>query len=114
MIKAKAKAVVGALYDGGWRASDREELKKEYDLTEDEVKELCKALEEIKFEGGRKEMKESKKVTLIGLNIEVEYDDEEVYYWIEESETLEGRQTTDGRIIVWDDAHNGWIQVWRI
>ena len=30
-----------ALYDGGWRAGDREELMKEYELTEDEATIIC-------------------------------------------------------------------------
>ena len=55
-----------------------------------------------------------KRVNLVGYEIEVEYDEEEVYYWQEEGTTLEGYVTTDGRVIVWDDAHNGWLQVWRL
>ena len=33
-----------ALYAGGWRAEDKEELMSEYDLTEEEAAQLCKAL----------------------------------------------------------------------
>lgn len=33
-----------ALYDGGWRSSDFGQLRAEYDLSEDEAKELCDAL----------------------------------------------------------------------
>jgi phage/plasmid-associated DNA primase len=33
-----------ALYDGGWRASDRDQLQAEYQLTDQETDELCKAL----------------------------------------------------------------------
>jgi hypothetical protein len=36
-----------ALYDGGWRASDRDQLIAEYDLTDDEADVLCKQLERI-------------------------------------------------------------------
>lgn len=36
-----------ALYDGGWRAGDREELMQEYDLTEDEATEICQLLEKL-------------------------------------------------------------------
>ena len=35
------------LYDGGWRASDRDELMLEYGLTDDEVDSLCKELAEL-------------------------------------------------------------------
>lgn len=33
-----------ALYDGGWRASDKEQLISEYGLTQDEADALCKEL----------------------------------------------------------------------
>lgn len=33
-----------ALYDGGWRAEDKEELMSEYELTEEEATQLCEAL----------------------------------------------------------------------
>lgn len=36
-----------SLYDGGWRASDKEEIQKEYGLTEEEARELCCELAQI-------------------------------------------------------------------
>lgn len=33
-----------ALYEGGWRVEDKEELMSEYELTEEEAAQLCKAL----------------------------------------------------------------------
>ena len=36
-----------ALYDGGWRAEDAEQLKAEYDLTDEETAALVAELEEI-------------------------------------------------------------------
>ena len=36
-----------ALYDGGWRAEDKEQLIKEYDLTEEEVERICYFLYEF-------------------------------------------------------------------
>ena len=33
-----------SLYDGDWRAEDREQLISEYDLTEEEANEICKFL----------------------------------------------------------------------
>lgn len=36
-----------ALYDGGWRAIDKELFKKEYEMTEDEATEICEILAEI-------------------------------------------------------------------
>ena len=35
------------LYDGGWRADDRDELIEEYGLTEDEADDICKELARI-------------------------------------------------------------------
>ena len=35
-----------ALYDGGWRSTDAEELKTEYDLTDDEVRGIVDQLKE--------------------------------------------------------------------
>lgn len=39
-----------ALYDGGWRADDREDLIKEYELTEDDADSLCDALKKLEDE----------------------------------------------------------------
>lgn len=36
-----------ALYDGGWRSTDADQLCAEYSLTEEETQELCKALADI-------------------------------------------------------------------
>ena len=33
-------SMAAALYSGGWRAEDADELKEEYDLTADELKEI--------------------------------------------------------------------------
>ena len=42
-----------SLYDGGWRAEDREQLISEYDLTEKEADEICEWLK--KFEESDKD-----------------------------------------------------------
>lgn len=36
-----------ALFDGGWRAEDKEQIIAEYDLTEQEAVEICGWLEEM-------------------------------------------------------------------
>ena len=36
-----------ALYDGGWRSADADQLRTEYDLTEEETQELCATLADI-------------------------------------------------------------------
>ena len=36
-----------ALYDGGWRKDDKEELISEYDLTNDEAEKICEILADM-------------------------------------------------------------------
>lgn len=36
-----------ALYDGGWRSADADQLRTEYNLTEDETQKLCSALADL-------------------------------------------------------------------
>jgi len=45
MIKdAKREYAAAALYDGGWRAADREQLIAEYELDADEADAICELL----------------------------------------------------------------------
>ena len=39
-------SMAAALYDGGWRADDEDQLKAEYDLTDDDVKRIVDLLAE--------------------------------------------------------------------
>lgn len=39
-----AWGAAASLFDGGWRAEDRDELISEYELTEEEADEICKLL----------------------------------------------------------------------
>ena len=39
------ESMSAALYDGGWRVEDRDQLKVEYDLTEDDVEHIIDLLE---------------------------------------------------------------------
>ena len=36
-----------ALYDGGWRFEDKDQLVEEYELTEEETEKLCEILAEL-------------------------------------------------------------------
>lgn len=40
-------AEAAALYDGGWRSTDIDELIAEYELTEEEARAICMVLEDI-------------------------------------------------------------------
>ena len=46
MIK-DVQSSASALYDGGWRSSDKEQLMAEYELTLEEVDAICLELEKI-------------------------------------------------------------------
>ena len=39
-------SMAAALYDGGWRADDKDQLKVEYDLTDDDVERIVDLLAE--------------------------------------------------------------------
>ena len=46
MLKDVSRSAA-ALYDGGWRSADADQLRTEYDLTEEETQELCAALADL-------------------------------------------------------------------
>ena len=49
MIKDVSSSAA-ALYDGGWRAGDRDQLIAEYNLTPAEADQLCAALERLELD----------------------------------------------------------------
>ena len=53
MMTMNSQYSAASLYDGGWRAEDRDQMIDEYGLTADEADEICKELADLK---GRKEM----------------------------------------------------------
>ena len=46
-VRYMAQEEAAALYSGGWRAEDREEMQKEYTLTEDEADEIIRILKRL-------------------------------------------------------------------
>jgi hypothetical protein len=50
MDKSTVESMAAALYDGGWRAADREQFMAEYDLTNDEAEAICNELERYEEE----------------------------------------------------------------
>lgn len=44
------EASAAALYDGGWKAEDRDQLIKEYELTDEEADKICEILEKYEKE----------------------------------------------------------------
>lgn len=47
MNKYKIQDSAIALYDGGWRSSDTEELQSEYDFTDEELDEIIACIKEL-------------------------------------------------------------------
>lgn len=47
MDRNEAMTTACNLYDGGWRAEDKEYLMDEYDISEEEAELLCECLAEI-------------------------------------------------------------------
>ena len=44
------EASAAALYDGGWKAEDRDQHIKEYELTDEEADKICEILEKYEKE----------------------------------------------------------------
>ena len=44
------EASAAALYDGGWKTEDREQLIEEYELTSEEADKICEILEKYEKE----------------------------------------------------------------
>lgn len=47
MERIELEQMAGAAYDGGWRASDKEDLQKEYGFNDDELEIVLDKLAEI-------------------------------------------------------------------
>ena len=41
--------IASNLYDGGWTSSDYDQIKSEYELTDEEADEICKALDALEY-----------------------------------------------------------------
>ena len=65
MMTMKNQYSAASLYDGGWRAEDRDQLISEYDLTAEEADELCMGLAEVEEEATAKEFDDYGKLKYI-------------------------------------------------
>lgn len=55
-----------------------------------------------------------KKVTLLGLEIEVEFEESEIFDYTEaDGNHYEAVWTSDNRLIIWNDGANSWAQIER-
>ena len=50
MIRIDYASSAAALYDGGWRANDKEQLIKEYELSEEDAELICERLAEFEYD----------------------------------------------------------------
>ena len=95
-----------SLYDGGWRAEDRDQMIDEYGLTADEADELCKELADLK---DRKEMDlagELDEMIALGWTEEEAKDDPEAFLDRIGEEYKEG--------LTEEDIWRVWDNVWKI
>ena len=95
-----------SLYDGGWRAEDRDQLISEYGLTADEADEICKELADLK---DRKEMDlagELDEMIALGWTEEEAKDDPEAFLDRIGEEYKEG--------LTEEDIWRVWKNVWEI
>lgn len=95
-----------SLYDGGWRAEDRDQLISEYGLTADEADDICKELADLK---DRKEMDlagELDEMIALGWTEEEAKDDPEAFLDRIGEEYKEG--------LTEEDIWRVWKNVWEI
>jgi len=106
MMTMNSQYSAASLYDGGWRAEDRDQLIEEYNLTADEADEICKELADLK---DRKEMDlagELDEMIALGWTEEEAKDDPEAFLDRIGEEYKEG--------LTEEDIWRVWDNVWEI
>ena len=106
MMTMNSQYSAASLYDGGWRAEDRDQMIDEYGLTADEADEICKELADLK---GRKEMDlagELDEMIALGWTEEEAKDDPEAFLDRIGEEYKEG--------LTEEDIWRVWDNVWEI
>ena len=106
MMTMNSQYSAASLYDGGWRAEDRDQMIDEYGLTADEADEICKELADLK---DRKEMDlagELDEMIALGWTEEEAKDDPEAFLDRIGEEYKEG--------LTEEDIWRVWDNVWEI
>ena len=106
MMTMNSQYSAASLYDGGWRAEDRDQMIDEYGLTADEADEICKELADLK---DRKEMDlagELDEMIALGWTEEEAKDDPEAFLDRIGEEYKEG--------LTEEDIWRVWANVWEI
>ena len=106
MMTMNSQYSAASLYDGGWRAEDRDQMIDEYGLTADEADEICKELADLK---DRKEMDlagELDEMIALGWTEEEAKDDPEAFLDRIGEEYKEG--------LTGEDIWRVWDNVWEI
>ena len=106
MMTMNSQYSAASLYDGEWRAEDRDQLIEEYNLTEEEADEICRELAELK---DRKEMDlagELDEMIALGWTEEEAKDDPEAFLDRIGEEYKEG--------LTEEDIWRVWNNVWEI
>ena len=100
------RSSAAALYDGGWRAEDRDQLIDEYNLTADEADDICKELAAIK-DGLEQDLAgELDEMIALGWTEEEAKDDPEAFLDRIGEEYKEG--------LTEEDIWRVWKNVWEI
>ena len=106
MMTMNSQYSAASLYDGGWRAEDRDQMIDEYGLTADEADDICKELADLK---DRKEMDlagELDEMIALGWTEEEAKDDPEAFLDRIGEEYKEG--------LTEEDIWRVWDNVWEI
>ena len=106
MMTMNSQYSAASLYDGGWRAEDRDQMIDEYGLTADEADDICKEIAELK---DRKEMDlagELDEMIALGWTEEEAKDDPEAFLDRIGEEYKEG--------LTEEDIWRVWDNVWEI
>ena len=106
MMTMNSQYSAASLYDGGWRAEDRDQMIDEYGLTADEADGICKELADLK---DRKEMDlagELDEMIALGWTEEEAKDDPEAFLDRIGEEYKEG--------LTEEDIWRVWDNVWEI
>ena len=106
MMTMNIQYSAASLYDGGWRAEDRDQLIDEYNLTADEADDICKELAAIK-DGLEQDLAgELDEMIALGWTEEEAKDDPEAFLDRIGEEYKEG--------LTEEDIWRVWKNVWEI
>ena len=102
-----------SLYDGGWRAEDRDQLIEEYNLTEEEADEICRGLAEVEEEATAKDKEQALMELADEMNemIALGWEEEEAH---EDEDAFLRRLGDYAEGLTLEEIWQTWKNVWEI